>query len=110
MEFTAAGARDFRLAHQQATTDRGDPADDVGDEPEPNGQRINLGAFGGTAEAERTAAALIGAEPLGSPLASPDGWGTVAASVSEAPSGGGCAVSGQTPTWSPFGLLVVPCW
>ncbi|MBP7050470.1 MAG: hypothetical protein KBE65_05605 [Phycisphaerae bacterium] len=31
--------------------DAGDPNSPVGDEPEPNGGRINLGAYGGTAEA-----------------------------------------------------------
>jgi hypothetical protein len=31
--------------------DRGDPADDVGAEPLPNGDRINLGAYGGTWQA-----------------------------------------------------------
>jgi len=31
--------------------DAGDPASSVGDEPDPNGQRINMGAYGGTQEA-----------------------------------------------------------
>jgi len=31
--------------------DAGDPASAVGDEPQPNGQRINMGAFGGTPQA-----------------------------------------------------------
>lgn len=44
--------RDLRLVGTQPTTDRGDPADPVGDEPTPNGGRINLGAYGGTADAE----------------------------------------------------------
>ena len=43
---------DLRLLAAQGSTDKGDPADAVGDEPAPNGGRINLGAFGGTAEAE----------------------------------------------------------
>ena len=47
--------RDFHLAGPQRSTDKGDPADDVADEPAPNGGRINLGAFGGTADAETTA-------------------------------------------------------
>jgi len=34
--------------------DRGDPADPIGDEPEPNGGRINVGAFGGTVHASKT--------------------------------------------------------
>jgi len=35
--------------------DSGDPATPVGDEPTPNGGRINQGAYGGTAEASKTA-------------------------------------------------------
>jgi len=34
--------------------DAGDPTDPVGDEPAPNGGRINLGAYGGTAEASKS--------------------------------------------------------
>ncbi|MBN1362903.1 MAG: hypothetical protein JW993_20055 [Sedimentisphaerales bacterium] len=35
--------------------DAGDPSVPVGDEPEPNGRRINMGAYGGTAEASKSA-------------------------------------------------------
>ncbi|MHC4535022.1 MAG: phosphotriesterase family protein [Planctomycetota bacterium] len=34
--------------------DTGDPNSPVGDEPEPNGGRINMGAYGGTAEASKS--------------------------------------------------------
>jgi hypothetical protein len=34
--------------------DAGDPSSDVGDEPSPNGNRINLGAYGGTDQAAKT--------------------------------------------------------
>jgi hypothetical protein len=34
--------------------DAGDPAAPVGDEPEPNGGRINMGAYGGTTEASKS--------------------------------------------------------
>ncbi len=34
--------------------DAGDPSSPAGDEPQPNGARINLGAYGGTAEASKT--------------------------------------------------------
>jgi hypothetical protein len=34
--------------------DTGDPFSPVGDEPEPNGGRINMGAYGGTAEASKS--------------------------------------------------------
>jgi outer membrane protein assembly factor BamB len=53
--FADFAARDLRLTSAQPSTDRGDPADPVGAEPAPNGGRINLGAFGGTADAEATA-------------------------------------------------------
>lgn len=42
---------DLRLSSQSPAIDAGDPATAVGDEPEPNGGRINLGAYGGTAQA-----------------------------------------------------------
>lgn len=47
--------------------DVGHPADSVGDEPSPNGGRVNLGAYGGTAEASmsRTARALRLVAPNG---------------------------------------------
>lgn len=50
--FVDLAQNDLRLADVQAITDRGDPADDFAAEQEPNGRRINLGAFGGTVEAE----------------------------------------------------------
>jgi hypothetical protein len=34
--------------------DAGDPEGPVGDEPEPNGGRINMGAYGGTAQASKS--------------------------------------------------------
>jgi hypothetical protein len=34
--------------------DAGDPATSVGAEPEPNGGRINMGAYGGTAQASKS--------------------------------------------------------
>jgi len=34
--------------------DAGDPSSPVEDEPEPNGGRINMGAYGGTAEASKS--------------------------------------------------------
>ena len=41
--------------------DAGDPNSPIGDEPEPNGSRINMGAYGGTAEASMSPA---GAEQI----------------------------------------------
>ncbi|MBN2272669.1 MAG: right-handed parallel beta-helix repeat-containing protein [Sedimentisphaerales bacterium] len=40
--------------------DAGDPASPIGDEPFPNGGRINMGAYGGTAEASKS---YFGKEP-----------------------------------------------
>ncbi|MBN1505514.1 MAG: S8 family serine peptidase [Sedimentisphaerales bacterium] len=40
--------------------DAGDPESPVGDEPEPNGGRINMGAYGGTAEASKSPAQSSG--------------------------------------------------
>jgi outer membrane protein assembly factor BamB len=54
--FPDLAGRNLQPAGPQPSTDRGDPADDVGPEPTPNGARINLGAFGGTADAELSAA------------------------------------------------------
>jgi len=34
--------------------DTGDPGFDVGDEPEPNGQRVDMGAYGGTGQASKS--------------------------------------------------------
>ena len=47
---------DFHLAAGAIGIDNGDPADSVGDEPAPNGGRINIGAYGGTDEATPSAA------------------------------------------------------
>lgn len=57
-------AGDFHLPAGQASTDRGDPADDFSAEPLPNGGRINLGAFGGTAEAELSVEDAPAAAPV----------------------------------------------
>jgi outer membrane protein assembly factor BamB len=42
------------LAAPQPVVDRGDPADDFSQEPQPNGGRINIGAFGNTPFADVT--------------------------------------------------------
>ena len=70
--FVASDQNDWRLTDAQMVTDRGDPLEDFSAEPAPNGGRVNLGAFGGTAEAEI------------SPVLPPG-------------SGGGCSVASQTP-------------
>jgi hypothetical protein len=40
--------------------DRGDPKDDPSDEPMPNGNRVNMGAYGGTAQASLSPGVLPG--------------------------------------------------
>ncbi len=67
--FANASAGDFHLKSQAGrwngtawvtdaqtspAIDSGDPADDYSQEPEPNGDRINMGVYGGTSEASKT--------------------------------------------------------
>ncbi|MFX5705482.1 hypothetical protein ABTE52_21080, partial [Acinetobacter baumannii] len=40
--------------YSAATIDAGDPAEPIGLEPTPNGSLVNLGSYGGTAEASKT--------------------------------------------------------
>lgn len=47
--FVNANAGDYRLAANSIAIDAGDPDDDAGEEPAPNGGRIDCGAYGGTA-------------------------------------------------------------
>ena len=46
--FLDRAAKDYREPARAVVVDRGDPADDVPREPQPNGGRINIGAFGNT--------------------------------------------------------------
>ena len=39
---------------QKVFIDAGDPNSPVGKEPEPNGGRINMGAYGGTSQASKS--------------------------------------------------------
>ena len=94
--FADLTGRSLRLTTSQPSTDRGDPGDPVGDEPAPNGGRINLGAFGGTAEAELTAPStavggpgLPGTKPGSDP-------GQVGTDPTSTPTDdGGCRVAGR---------------
>jgi photosystem II stability/assembly factor-like uncharacterized protein len=45
---------DYRLKGGSPCIDAGNPSDPVGDEPSPNGGRINIGSYGGTKNATRT--------------------------------------------------------
>ena len=46
--FVDEPARDFRVQVGEVTIDAGDPADSFVKEPSPNGDRINVGAYGNT--------------------------------------------------------------
>ena len=88
------------LISRQPSTDEGDPADAVGQEPTPNGARINLGAFGGTSDAELSAPAAVTGDPTSptptpsTPMALPPGE-TPAHQIEEG--AGGCALGGGAP-------------
>ncbi len=57
--FLDLAGHNLMLSGPQPSTDQGDPTDAVGEEPTPNGGRINLGAFGGTADAELSRPAAV---------------------------------------------------
>jgi hypothetical protein len=82
ISFASPARQDFHLPMAQATTDRGDPADDFSAEPAPNGGRINIGAFGDTADAELSA----------TPPPAVPARGATAGSGGD--SAGGCALGG----------------
>ena len=52
--FVDPAGGDLHVTDGAPTTDRGDPADDFSREPAPSGGRINMGAYAGTAGAEKT--------------------------------------------------------
>ena len=96
--FVDLTGHNLMLAGPQPSTDEGDPADAVGEEPTPNGARINLGAFGGTADAELSTPAAVTGDPgsptptPSTPTALPPGE-TPAHQIGEA--AGGCALGGR---------------
>ncbi len=114
---TFRSAADFHLPGFQLTTDKGDPGDAYGLEPQPNGARVNMGAFGNTPTAELSdspsgtpvagaptgvSAPAGGPSPVGDPGASHETPGGAKTS----PGGGsGCAVGGG-PTGSPAWMLL----
>ncbi|HMC94472.1 MAG TPA: PQQ-binding-like beta-propeller repeat protein [Polyangia bacterium] len=96
--FTDLPGRKLQLAGPQPSTDKGDPADDVGAEPAPNGARINLGAFGGTADAELSASSTVVGDPGATeptPISPP------------ADQGGGCGLAGGPSSGGASLLLVL---
>jgi hypothetical protein len=91
-------ANDWRLADAQGTTDHGDPADPFDEEPEPNGGRINIGAFGNTPFAEQSAPpSALSPDPAGAPipvtLTPPPVPDTQGKPVAEADGSGGCTLA-----------------
>jgi outer membrane protein assembly factor BamB len=96
--FVDLAGHNLMLAGPQPSTDQGDPADAVGEEPTPNGARINLGAFGGTADAELSTPAAVTGDP-GSPAPTPST--PTALPPGETPvhqlgdAAGGCALGGR---------------
>jgi outer membrane protein assembly factor BamB len=109
--FVDLGGHNFLLPGPEASTDEGDPADDVGQEPTPNGGRINLGAFGGTAEAELSVpAAVTGDSGASSPTPStPTGIPPAGSTPSEIAGGGseGCALGGRPSAGTASWMLVL---
>jgi outer membrane protein assembly factor BamB len=107
LTFVDPARHDFGLPGPGASTDQGDPGDDASAEPSPNGARINLGAFGGTADAEISTPVPVG-DPTGRPPA-PAAPTAGAPSAHEGDQEEGCASGGQSRggTHSPLaGLLV----
>ena len=105
--FVDLAGRNLLITGPQPSTDEGDPADDVGAEPAPNGGRINLGAFGGTADAETSApptgGADAGAPDAGAPGTTDAGGGGPGPS---AEAGGGCSYGGGVPSALTLALVV----
>jgi hypothetical protein len=99
--FVDLTGHNFLLPGPQASTDQGDPGDDVADEPPPNGARVNLGAFGGTADAELSVPAAVTGGP-GTPAPSPSDptaippAGSTPGEIAGAGSDGGCALGGRS--------------
>ena len=52
--FEAAMTLDCHLTKHSTAVDAGDPAAEYANEPQPNGKRVNLGAYGNTSEARKT--------------------------------------------------------
>lgn len=100
---------DFHLTAFGPTTDHGDPNDAYALEPQPNGARVNMGAFGNTASAELS-------EPLSTPVVStprqplPETASPLPDTPATAPGGGGsgCNVGGSgSHGWSALLLAAI---
>jgi outer membrane protein assembly factor BamB len=98
--FADLANRSLRIGAPQPSTDRGDPADPVGEEPTPNGGRINLGAFGGSADAETSALSTpIGGRNAGGVPTTDPGEPGPTSGVTPGSSSGGCAVAATPRSW-----------
>lgn len=90
--FDPAAGTFVQDASSSPAIDAGDPADPVGEETAPNGGRVNLGAYGGTAEASRSAGGGVA-----SPVSVHAGAGrvqtAVAVSASSYPAAGGATAA-----------------
>jgi hypothetical protein len=85
------GAGGFVVDGQHSPAiDAGDPAAPFADEPQPNGGRVNLGAYGNTGEASKSGGTLATATATASPAA--------ATPTRTATPGGGGATRTATPT------------
>jgi hypothetical protein len=107
LAFASYAERDLHVRPGQATTDAGDPADDFSLEPTPNGGRINLGAYGGTAEAEPSVGAVAVGGHGGGPLDPAAGGGGVSGgdgSAGAAPAPANASGSGSD-TATPAGAV-----
>ena len=57
--FASAETGDYHLQNDSLCIDAGDPQDPFGSEPFPNGECINMGAYGGTSEASKSNGPLV---------------------------------------------------
>ena len=85
-QFLNAAIGDYRLKPSSPCVNAGNPADPLGDEPEPNGGRIDIGAYGGTKNATRFITAPILSSPTnaatGQPLKLTLSWNPSVAAIS----------------------------
>jgi hypothetical protein len=111
VQFVAAN--DSRLAEAQGTTDHGDPADAFDQEPQPNGNRINIGAFGNTPFAELSVWSTTPVPQNGADAAPVAPVAVTPAPVAVTPAApsvngdGGCAVAMGRPSGSDAGSFTL---
>jgi MYXO-CTERM domain-containing protein len=106
---TFRSSADFHLEGLQPTTDMGDPADGYDLEPQPNGARVNMGAFGNTATAElsRSSGGWTTAATARAVSTGPSPVGDEPPSTGPGGGGSGCSVSGDSSAGHAFAWVVV---